>query len=228
MLETVAEMGIDRDKTFKAIDSNWENIEKEFTRMAEIIKPLIEVLGDNTGIGSKEGVGGIPWKTLKAIAFNLIERGIIKIHYENGIPIVNLEKIESIEVKLGKEALSDLKLLKQGKKLSPLKKMKLNGKLLNITHDRIVLTEDDDQDSINLALRPVEKIFLARYIQNELHVEDFLTKVDPAEQIRDEVLLFAYFAGHGCGDTKRLFVLNEPDMNKVFWPAEDRLIKFAR
>ena len=77
MLETAAEMGIDRDKTFKAIDSNWENIEKEFTRMAEIIKPLIEMLGDNTGIGSRGGVGGIPWKNLKAIAFNLIERGII-------------------------------------------------------------------------------------------------------------------------------------------------------
>ena len=59
--------------------------------------------------------------------------------------------------------------------------MRLNGKLLNIAHDRIVLTEDDEQDSINLALRPVEKIFLARYIQNELYVKDFLTKIDPAE-----------------------------------------------
>ena len=105
--------------------------------------------------------------------------------------------------------------------------MKLNGKLLNIAHDRIVLTGDDDQDSINLALRPVEKIFLARYIQNELHVENFLTKLDPTEQIRDEILVFAYFAGHGCGDTKRLFVLNEADMEKVFWPAESRLMNFA-
>ena len=59
-------------------------------------------------------------------------------------------------------------------------------------------------------------------------MENFLTKIDPSEQIRDEVLLFSYFAGHGCGDTKRLFVLNEADIDKVFWPAEDRLIKFAR
>lgn len=61
-----------------------------------------------------------------------------------------------------------------------------------------------------------------------MYVKDFLTKLDPAEQIRDEILVFAYFAGHGCGDTKRLFVLNEADMDKVFWPAEDKLIKFAR
>ena len=61
-----------------------------------------------------------------------------------------------------------------------------------------------------------------------MQIEDFLTKVDPAKQIRDEVLVFAYFAGHGCGDTKRLFVLNEADMEKVFWPAEERLINFAK
>ena len=48
------------------------------------------------------------------------------------------------------------------------------------------------------------------------------------EQIKDEILLFVYFAGHGCGDTKRMFVLNEADIDKVFWPAEDRLIKFAK
>ena len=106
--------------------------------------------------------------------------------------------------------------------------MRLNGKLLNIAHDRIVLTENLNQDSINLTLRPAEKIWLARYIQNEIHCKDFLTELDPADQIRDEILVFAYFAGHGCGDTKRLFVLNEADMDKVFWPAEDRLIKFAK
>ena len=106
--------------------------------------------------------------------------------------------------------------------------MKLNGKLLNIAHDRIMLTKDDDQDSINLFLRKVEKIILGRYIQNELYIEDFINKVARSDQIKDEILLFAYFAGHGCGDTKRLFVLNEADIDKVFWPAEERLMKFAR
>ena len=57
---------------------------------------------------------------------------------------------------------------------------------------------------------------------------DFLTKVDQADQIKEEVLFFGYFAGHGCGDTQRIFVLNETKIEKVFWPAEDRLINFAR
>ena len=57
---------------------------------------------------------------------------------------MDIEHLESIEIKLGKEVLSDFRLLKQGKKLSPLKKMKLNGKLLNIAHDRIFLTKEED------------------------------------------------------------------------------------
>ena len=61
-----------------------------------------------------------------------------------------------------------------------------------------------------------------------MYVKDFLNKIGRSEQIKDEILLFAYFAGHGCGDTKRSFVLNEADIDKVFWPAEDRLIKLAR
>ena len=69
-------MHINPDCLFKAIDSNWESIEKEFERMVEIIKPYVEILGDNTGIGSKDGVGGIPWKNLIATAFNLIDRGL--------------------------------------------------------------------------------------------------------------------------------------------------------
>ena len=52
--------------------------------------------------------------------------------------------------------------------------------------------------------------------------------MDRADQIKDEVLVFAYFAGHGCGDTKRQFVLNETSLDKVFWPAEENLMNFAR
>ena len=80
ILETITEMEIDRDKTFKVIDPSWEKIETEFNRMTEIIQPRVEVLGDNTPIGSKEGGKGMPWKYLKEIAFNLIEGGLIKIH----------------------------------------------------------------------------------------------------------------------------------------------------
>ena len=170
ILETTADLGIDYDNHYKVIDSNWEYIESAFLKMKETIQPHVEILGENTGVGSKDGVRGILWKDLKDIALDLVDKGVIEVHYENGIPIVDIEKLESIQIKLSKEVLSDFKLLKQGKKLSPLKKMKLNGKLLNIAHDRIFLTKDDDQESINLYLRKVEKVILGRYIQNELYV----------------------------------------------------------
>ena len=144
ILETTADLGIDYDNHFKVIDSNWEYIESEFLKMKEIIKPHVEILTDNTGVGSRDGVKGIPWKDLREIAFDLVDQGVIKVHYENCIPIVDIGNLESIEIKLGKEVLSDFRLLKQGKKLSPLRKMKLNGKLLNIAHDRIFLTKEAD------------------------------------------------------------------------------------
>ena len=65
---------------------------------------------------------------------------------------------------------------------------------------------------------------IGRFIQNEKHVDDFLNKVPKSEQIKDEILLFVYFAGHGCGTTKRIFVLNELRMNRIFWDAEFKLI----
>ena len=42
-------------------------------------------------------------------------------------------------------------------------------------------------------------------------------------QISDEILLFAYFAGHGCADTMQYFVLNETTVQKCFWKAEGNL-----
>ena len=96
--------------------------------------------------------------------------------------------------------------------------------MLNIAWERIILTEDENQASINLILREEEKIIIGRYIQNELHVKDFLTKIPKSEQLKEEILLFVYFAGHGCGTTKRIFVLNELRMNRIFWDAEFKLI----
>ena len=42
---------------------------------------------------------------MKEAAFDLIDQGIVGIDYENGIPIVNVERLESIDLKLGVEAL---------------------------------------------------------------------------------------------------------------------------
>lgn len=77
--------------------------------MKETIKPHVEILGENTGIGSNDGVRGLLWKDLRDIAFNLVDKGVIEVDYEDGIPIVDIDKLVSIEIKLAKEVLADLR-----------------------------------------------------------------------------------------------------------------------
>ena len=79
ILETITEMGIEPDKIFKVIDSDYENIESEFTRATEIIKPHVEVLLENTFTLNKKEVKGITWKNLKDIAMGMVKKGIIKV-----------------------------------------------------------------------------------------------------------------------------------------------------
>ena len=79
---------------------------------------------------------------------------------------------------------------------------------------------------LQLKLKDHEKVILKRYIENELHQPDFLS-VEGHQQIYDEVLLFVYFAGHGCADTNQIFVVNESNLDKVFWNAEEKLTKLA-
>ena len=76
---------------------------------------------------------------------------------------------------------------------------------------------------VKLPLRGYEKVLLKRYIENELHKADFLDVKD-YKQLKEEIFLFAYFAGHGCADTSQYFVLNEDQVEKCFWNAERRLI----
>ena len=78
-----------------------------------------------------------------------------------------------------------------------------------------------------LKLKEHEKAVLKRYIENELKQPDFLNCKD-YQQIKEEALLVAYFAGHGSADTKQYFVLNEDTMDKVFWDAEAKLIRLAK
>ena len=42
------------------------------------------------------------------------------------------------------------------------------------------------------------------------------------------MLLIAYFAGHGCADTKQYYVLNEDQVDKCFWEAEMHLQRLAK
>ena len=89
-------MGIEHDKIFKVVDSGYENIESEFTTMTEIIRPHVEILLDNTWTCNKKNFKGISWKNLRDIAMSLVDKGIIEVKYRNGIPVVNVDKLESI------------------------------------------------------------------------------------------------------------------------------------
>ena len=73
-----------------------------------------------------------------------------------------------------------------------------------------------------MILRVHDKVILQRYIENEMKQANFLLDKNYV-QISDEILLFAYFAGHGCADTMQYFVLNETTVQKCFWKAEGNL-----
>ena len=92
MLETTTEMGIKQNNIFKVVDPTRDKIESEFERLRETIIPRVQVLIDKTGVGSKDRSGkGVPWKDLKAAAFELIDKGLVQISFEHGIPKVNVE-----------------------------------------------------------------------------------------------------------------------------------------
>ena len=77
-----------------------------------------------------------------------------------------------------------------------------------------------------MILRVHDKVILQRYIENEMKQANFLLDKNYV-QISDEILLFAYFAGHGCADTMQYFVLNETTVQKCFWKAEGNLQRLA-
>ena len=72
-----------------------------------------------------------------------------------------------------------------------------------------------------------DKVFIRRFIENELRQTDFLSCKD-YKHISYETLLFVYVAGHGCADTHQILVLNESDRKKAFWPIEKELLKLAK
>ena len=63
---------------------------------------------------------------------------------------------------------------------------------------------------------------LQRYITAESCCKDFLDQKD-IEIPHEEILILAYFAGHGCSDHKQYYLLNEPEIGKIFWPVEEKL-----
>ena len=71
---------------------------------------------------------------------------------------------------------------------------------------------------LQFPLSEPEQLKLARYIKVEEKIPDFLNKTSTVEIPQEEILVFAYTAGHGCADSKQYYVLNENDINKIFWP----------
>ena len=62
---------------------------------------------------------------------------------------------------------------------------------------------------------------LRRYKEAETLIPNFIVE-DRIDEFKEEVLLFIYYAGHGCMDTEQYYVLNEETVDKIFWPAEKR------
>ena len=54
-----------------------------------------------------------------------------------------------------------------------------------------------------------------------------MTKKDPKEIPQEEILVFAYTAGHGCATHEQYFLLNESKVDKIFWPFEGKLRKLG-
>jgi hypothetical protein len=63
---------------------------------------------------------------------------------------------------------------------------------------------------------------LLRYIEAEKQEPDFIKK-GLAENFQLVVLYFAYFACHGASDSRQHILLNEREVDKIFWPAEERI-----
>ena len=72
-----------------------------------------------------------------------------------------------------------------------------------------------------------DKVFLRRFIENELRQKDFLS-YKGYKHMTYETLLFVYVAGHGCADTHQILVLNESDHAKAFWNIEEKLLNLAK
>ena len=68
----------------------------------------------------------------------------------------------------------------------------------------------------------VEKILLKRYIEAEKTEPDFIERGLSSKFTR-QVFVFVYYAGHGCMQKRQYFVLNEDNVEKSFWPAEEKL-----
>ena len=81
---------------------------------------------------------------------------------------------------------------------------------------------DKSYKQIKVPLDEHQQILIQRYIDAELQVPDFIAK-GLSNQFLLEVFLYIYYAGHGCLGSKQQIVLNETEVEKIFWPAESKI-----
>ena len=98
-------------------------------------------------------------------------------------------------------------------------------KICNIQWKRlkyIVMAGTRDSKQITIPLDEHEQILLQRYIDAEKRQPDFISK-GLSKNFLHEVFLYIYYAGHGCADSSQYIILNETNIDKIFWPAEDKI-----
>ena len=88
----------------------------------------------------------------------------------------------------------------------------------------LAMTGDRNPKNLILPLNEHEQLLLQRYIDAERREPDFIRR-GLSLNFLFEVFLYIYYAGHGCSDNRQYIVLNEREINKIFWPAEAKIKK---
>ena len=83
----------------------------------------------------------------------------------------------------------------------------------------IAMAGDKSTKQLKIPLNEHEQILIKRYIDAEWQEPDFVAK-GLSKNFLLEVFLYVYYAGHGCSDYRQYILLNEKEMDKIFWPAE--------
>ena len=84
------------------------------------------------------------------------------------------------------------------------------------------MTGEKNTKQLKIPLNEHEQILVKRYVDAERQVPDFIAK-DMSGNFLLEVFMYTYYAGHGCSDYRQHMVLNEKEIDDVFWPAESNI-----
>ena len=103
-------MGIEHENRIELVDVDNDKMNAEFDQLTDQLLAWCQPLSSSgsTGIGFREKFKafGVNWKDLKALAFKLMEDGIItKYEDKKGIMRVNLNGLDKLEVGVDKISL---------------------------------------------------------------------------------------------------------------------------